>query len=224
MDGAIRKNYEKIEFTSVCDVHDVDIQCEDLVQNSADIYDSIIRTTSLTSVATLVTPTFGTTTDLRDSEFIQEGAGHAIELATVGGTYNMQSLVFTGYGADASDSAALDITAASGTTTLNLSSMATPTYKTAGATVVVNNPVTVTLTGLVTGTEIRVYDSGDDSVIDGIESSGTSWAFSDAASNVVYMRIFHVNYLPADIEDYTIPASATSIPIQQIFDRNFDNP
>jgi hypothetical protein len=61
-------------------------------------------------------------------------------------------------------------------------------------------------------------------VVDGIESSGTSWAFSASSGLGVYIRIFHVNYLPADIEGYTIPGSNTSIPIQQIFDRNFSNP
>jgi hypothetical protein len=111
--------------------------------------------------------------------------------------------------------------------TLNIAGGPTPTYKyTGGGNVTINNLVTVTLTNLVSGSEIRVYDSGDDSEIDGIEASGATWAFQDNAANVVYIRIFHTGYYPADIfdPDYEIPIDDTSIPISQVFDRNYGNP
>jgi hypothetical protein len=40
----------------------------------------------------------------------------------------------------------------------------------------------------------------------------------------VDIRIFAVAYEPADILVFTIPTSATSIPIQQRFDRTYLNP
>lgn len=145
-DGMIRRNYEAITFTSVCDVHNVDIQQELLTQASCDLYDSTIRTTSLTSIACLQDPTFGETTDLYNCEFIQAGAGHAIEIDTAG-DYDFNDLVFTGYGADTTDSAALDVTVATGTVNITVLGGSTPTFKkTAGSTV---NLITGTVTVLV---------------------------------------------------------------------------
>jgi hypothetical protein len=93
------------------------------------------------------------------------------------------------------------------------------------STTLVTGQTTVTLTGLVNGSEVRVYDSGDNSVIDGTESvTGNEFSFTDAAGNTVYIRIFHVDYLPADISGYVIPAAATDVPVQQVFDRNYSNP
>ncbi len=153
-------------------------------------------------------------------------AHHAIEFGLTSPlTMTLDGNTFTGFNAaNGQNDSALHIKRTSGTVTINITNGAAPSYKTEGATVVVVASVTVTLTNLVPGTEIRVYDTGDDSVIDGIESSGTSWAFSDSPANVVYMRIFHTGYYPADILDYTIPATAASIPVSQVVDRNFENP
>jgi hypothetical protein len=71
---------------------------------------------------------------------------------------------------------------------------------------------------------VRVYDTSSGLVVDGVESSGTTFAFSYTPTENVFIRIFHIQYLPADIENFDIPATAASIPVQQIFDRNFDNP
>jgi len=143
--SATMQNFRNVTFTSICDVANADIECELLTQASANISNSTIRTNSLTSVACLQSPTFGESSDLHDVDFIQAGAGHAIELSTVNGSYTFTNLTFTNYGADGTDSAALDITAASGITTVNYTGTA-PTYKTAGATVVLNNSKTLTVT------------------------------------------------------------------------------
>lgn len=144
LSGQLR-NYRDVTFTSVCDVVGADIECHLLVQNSCNISNSTIRTNALTSIACLQDPTFGSTTDLHDVDFIQTGVGHAIEIDTAG-SYDFNGLTFTGYGADTTDSAAIDVTASSGTVTINVVGGDTPTYKTAGATVViVSNPVTTKL-------------------------------------------------------------------------------
>jgi len=103
----------------------------------------------------------------------------------------------------------------------------TPTVRngSGASTTLVTGLTTVTLTGLVNDSEIRVYDSGTDAYIDGIDLvTGNQFAFTDSAGNVVYIRIFHKQYLPADITDYTVPAADTDVPVQQIFDRNYSNP
>jgi hypothetical protein len=144
------RNFSDVVLTSVTTITGCDITTESMTQSSAEIDSCTIRTTSVTSIATLQDPTFGTS-DLHDTEFVQAGAGHAVEIDTAT-TYTFTNMTWTGYGADASDSAALDVTAASGTVTINVVGGTTPTYKTAGATVdLVINPVT---------TEIHVVDIG----------------------------------------------------------------
>ena len=158
-------------------------------------------------------------------------ATHAIEFGTSAPTtFTISDVTFSGYNAsDGQNDSTLYFADRGSDTTWNVTidGGTTPSYKKerAGDTVnIITGSVTVTLTGLVAGSEVRVYDSGDDSVIDGTESSGTSFAFSDTAANTVYIRIFHPQYLPADITGFVIPASNTSIPVQQIFDRNYNNP
>ena len=139
------RNFRDVTFTSICDVESADIECHLLVQDSCNISNSTIRTNSLTSEACLQDPTFGTTSGLYNVTFIQSGSGHAIELNTAT-TYNLKNIFFKGYGSNATDTAALDITASSGTVTINIDGGDTPTYKTAGASVIINNSVSVRLT------------------------------------------------------------------------------
>jgi hypothetical protein len=102
----------------------------------------------------------------------------------------------------------------------------TPTIRngSGASTTLVLGQTTVTLTGLINDSEVRVYDSGDNSVIDGTESvTGNEFAFADDAGNTVYIRIFHTQYLPADITGYVIPATDTDVPVSQVFDRVYSN-
>lgn len=164
---------------------------------------------------------------LADCEYTKgTAATHAIEFGTNSPlVMTLDGNTFNGYGADATDSAALHFLRDTGTITLNITDGVIPTFKSEGATVNIVASVTVTLTKLVDGTEVRVYDTGDDSVIDGIEStSGGEWPFSDAPGNIVYIRIFKQDYYPADLLDFEIPADAVFIPVSQVFDRNFENP
>ena len=157
-------------------------------------------------------------------------AHHAIEFgASAPTTIGLVGHSYSGFNAanEQNDSTLVFADKGSDTTwTVNISGGDTPSYKRrrGGDTVNIVASVTVTLTGLVPGTEVRVYDTSDDSAVDGVESSGTSFAFSYTTGENVYIRIFHVQYLPADILNYTIPASNTSVPVQQTFDRNYLNP
>lgn len=141
-------NFASLTLRSVVTIVGGRYQAEAITQNNADISGCTITTTSLTSVATITDPDF---TNLADIDFVQGGAGHAIEIDTAG-SYSLDGLrglnvADGGYGANTTDDAALDITAGSGTVTLNiLNGGATPTYKTAGATVVIVNAVSVTVT------------------------------------------------------------------------------
>ena len=103
-----------------------------------------------------------------------------------------------------------------------------------GSTTVVNNNVSVTLEGLRDNTEIRVYDqSNPPNELAGVETAtaGTvddrAFTFALAAGTIVDIAVFNEQYiLPPNnrIEDYEVPSTDTSIPITQVFDRNYFNP
>lgn len=229
LDSCTFQNMSNFIFNSATTIVDSSIETVFMQQGSGNISGTVITTVSATSIACLQDPTFGSTTDLHDCDFVQGGSGHAIEIDTAG-TYNFNGLTFTDYGADTTDSAALDITASTGTVTINITNGGTPTYKTAGATVVINNNITLTLTGLRENTEVRIYTIGPRTEIAGTENAtdGTfddrSFSFSVAASTVIDITIFNTSYNPVYIEDFTAPTSSASIPIAQVFDRSYDNP
>ena len=93
-----------------------------------------------------------------------------------------------------------------------------------GSSTTVNSVSDITLTGLIANTEVRVYSAGTTTEIDGVENSGTSFTFTANVAASVDIVIHHVNYEHLRIESYTIPATNTSLPIQQRFDRNYYNP
>jgi hypothetical protein len=157
-------------------------------------------------------------------------AHHAIEFGLNSPTsISLVGQRYTGFNAaNAQDDSVLHIKRTTGEVTINVSGGDTPSYRTDGATVVIQSAVTVTLTGLVNPTEGRVYtrdgSGNSDTLLDGAEDITTgSFAFSAEAGVHVNIVIFAVGYLPADIMDYTIPAAAASIPIQQRFDRQYEN-
>ena len=112
----------------------------------------------------------------------------------------------------------------------------TPTvFDTGSPLTVLNNNISVTITNLIPGTEVRVYPAqdvnspNDLTEIGGVESSGSpsEFTFSASAGLVVDIVVFNTNYvLPPDnrIRNFTVPTSDTSFPVSQILDRNFSNP
>ena len=122
-----------------------------------------------------------------------------------------------------------------GLITLNVSGGGdTPSVRnTLDSTTVINNNISVTITGMRDNTEVRVLDNSTGEFLAGIENAtaGTtdnrSFTFSLAASTVVDIAIFNINFiLPPNnrIENYTIPTADTSLPVSQVRDRNYENP
>lgn len=144
--GCTFKNLSDMTLTSACTLDGSSVETETMTQGSADIVDSVITTTSIANAATLSDPTFGTTTGLRDTEFVQGGAGHAMELDTAT-TYNLQNIVFTDYNASNNQAdSMIFINLASGNITLNIDGGTTPSYRLPGgstAVVTINNSVNV---------------------------------------------------------------------------------
>lgn len=164
-------------------------------------------------------------TDIRFTSF-QFSDGHAIELTTpIVNTQTSKGNTFVGYGASGTNDAAI-FNNAGGVVTINVTSQgSTPTTRQgAGAATIVNNNIEITLTDLISGSEVRVYDSGDNTEIAGTENSATTFVFTDVASNVVDIVIHSLQYEHIRIVNFTIPAGDSSIPISQKFDRNYANP
>lgn len=228
--GTLR-NFRNVVLNSKVIADGADIECQLLTQATAEIKNSVIRTNALTSVACIVDPTFGVTSGLHDTTFVQSGAGHAIEIGSAG-AYTFTNLSFTGYGADTTDDAALDITATSGTVTITLVG-ASPTFKTAGATVVFNNDISVTFDKMKDGTEIRVFEAGTQTEIlgsedhldtgDGAQGGTTddrSWSWSAPAATSVDYQLINKNYVIIRVEGFSVPSVATTIDFQQRIDLN----
>ena len=162
--------------------------------------------------------------------FISDGTGHAVDITPIGAltTQTMSwNSNFSGYGADGTTDAVIKLNVANGETVTINSSNGTPTYLNIGSgTVNVQSGlVTLTLTGLVAGTEVRVLENGTTTVIDGIESSGTSWGYtySYSAGLKVDIVILNVGYKYIFLGDFELGSTSNSYKVQQQPDANYVN-
>jgi len=167
---------------------------------------------------------------VQDCTFVSDGTGHAIEITTAG-TYTLSGNVFENYATtNGTTGNEVIYNNSGGAVTLNTSGgSGTVSYRngTGASTTVVAGLTTITLTGLKSGSEVRVYtDSAgeNDAEVAGIETSGTSFSFSASSGATINIMIHNLNYLRADIWGLVVPADATSIPISQFVDRNYGNP
>ena len=232
--GAQMRNFRDVTFTSACTVDGADIEAHLLVQSSCDIKNSIIRTNALTQVATLQDPTFGVSTDLNNTEFVQTGAGHAIEIDTPG-TYNLQDITFTGYGgtpgtnstpsSGANDAAVYNSSGGAVTINVNGAGNQPSVRNAASSTTTVNQTVTVTIKAVDTvgdpiqyakvfletgpGGTASISHVGTNSVDAG--SSATGVTFSEPAGTQEDDLILVIVKNDATTSNWTAPADFTQI-------------
>lgn len=202
------------------------VDCQSLrVDNSTFLRNFIIAAATADGVACLTTDDL---TDVRYCSFIFSD-GHAVDLTTP--RVASQASVgnqFSGYGGTAgsnptpssgsTDAAVYNNTA--GAVQIDVSEGGdTPSVRNgASATTVVSNPVIFTLTGLVPGTEIRIFRVSDGVELAGTESSGTTFAYpyeylSDTDVRVVVQAYAYVWQLLADTLGST---SRSRVVIQQV--------
>ena len=128
-----------------------------------------------------------------------------------------------------SNDADILFSAPSGDLTINANAGSDPTTSTVVGTgaVYINTNVTVTLTGLIGSppTEVRVYDTGTTTELTGQENVTTgTFDINLDASDYIDIRIHNVEYEYLSYINFDMPATDSSIPIQQRFDRNYLNP
>lgn len=99
----------------------------------------------------------------------------------------------------------------------NVSKIETPN----GGNVVIVTPAQVTVSGLETGSEVRIYEAGTTNEIGGIESSGTSFSLSVQTASV------DISVLSLAFQNIRIKAVASSsdviVPVVQRVDRQYEN-
>lgn len=95
-----------------------------------------------------------------------------------------------------------------------------------GSGIILSTPqTTLTITGLAPGSEVRIFRISDDQELGGVESSGTSFAFSYnySADTPVRIAILSTAYYNQEFTT-TLTSQSNSIPISQRFDPNYLNP
>lgn len=156
--------------------------------------------------------------------FLGSGSSHAIEFGPLApASMSLVNISYTDYGPDSgSSSAVYNNSGKNLQITLDGGDIPTIRNGTGAGTTLISGLTTVTLTGLVNGTEVRVVNNSTQADVDGVESVvGNQFSFQAASGLVVDIVIHNIDYEYIRINSYTIPATTTSIPIEQRFDRNY---
>lgn len=169
---------------------------------------------------------------LSGASFIQgTNAHHAIELGLSSPlSVTLDGVTFSGFGAAATNGSAIYVKRTAGTVTINLVNGAdTPTIKTDGATVVIQQSVTLTLEPLVAGSAVTIADAADQTVYYDNGSTGTSAAWAYNASDfgggeLVNVVIIEPGFEPFEVKNFAPPATSQSLNVSQRGDTVFDNP
>lgn len=173
--------------------------------------------------------------DIDNCTFNSAGNGDNAIHMSASGTYTFVGNTFTGYGASGSPSAAI-YHDSGGHLTINVQGGDTPTvYDVGTSTSEVNNPVILTLTGIVSGSEVRIYSAGTTTELAGIENTITpddedatktkfEYNYTYAAGAKIDIVVHHVDYVYYRLTNFTLSATSAPLPINQVSDRWYSNP
>jgi hypothetical protein len=165
--------------------------------------------------------------DVSDCSFINNtrtspsGAASIIHTDSVSASVTYDNLQFSGNDYDIK-------WLGTGKLTIQATNGSNPTtyYAPNGGTVDIQNAVTLTLTGLVSGSEVRIYDHGTTTERAGVENSGETFEFTYnySANDYVDIVVHNIYYVYLRIENVLLGNTPSTIPIQQQYDRWYDNP
>jgi hypothetical protein len=213
-------------------------RCSQVTQSGATfngaIFDSSVATDSGFTAALLADDP----ESISNCEFIFSD-GHGIEITTTG-TSSFVGNTFTGAFSGATGSNLVSETGSvnamiynnsGGLVTLNVSGGDTPSIRNGvSATTQVNNTVAVTITGLTELTEVRVYTTGTNTELAGVEDAidgsvdDRSFTFSLDAGTTVDIVFHNKTYdsIPPRINGYVVPSAPTTFEIVQLLDPNYN--
>ena len=205
---------------------DFDFETANLQHNGGTLSTGIIRCTSLSGVA--VTSDF-TPADASNVTWIQAGSGHAIEI-TSPGVYAFSSLFFQGFGADGTNDAAV-YNNSGGAVTINVSGGGdSPTVRDgAGATTTVNNAISLTISGLIDGGILSIFDNEDSDpqfLGTNLETQnpvvGTSFVYSHSTpGNAVIVQFLATGFEEVN-EPLTLAATDQTITLRPELEANIE--
>lgn len=80
----------------------------------------------------------------------------------------------------------------------------------------------LTLTGLVTGSDVVVLSAGTETVLNQIDQNvGSTWVYTYETPQVIDIFVSKAGYVPFYIRNYALQSSNASLPIAQTVDRNY---
>lgn len=161
--------------------------------------------------------------NLSNCTFNRGTAGHAVETSINTGTVSFNGNSFSGYGGNGTSTAAINFTATTGSVTVNVSGASIPTFLSAGVNVTFVLSNSLTLTGLETNTEVRVYDAGTTTELAGEENNTTGTFNASISVSAVDIVIFNLDFIAIRLANVDTTSNRT-IPIQQQEDRQYENP
>ena len=92
-----------------------------------------------------------------------------------------------------------------------------------GGTINFINPATLTAAPLISGSEVRFYESGTANEIAGVENSGTSFS-SLVGVPLVDVVVIKNDYQYVRVKGVDMTGGDVTVPISQVFDRQYGNP
>jgi len=161
---------------------------------------------------------------INNCSFTSGGTGHAIEI-TATGTYTLSAITFAGYAASngSTGNEAIFVNVASGSVTINADSALS--FRTAGATVnLIVGQRTLTLTNVVTGSDIVLLQAGTTTEIVNVDANPTStyqYNYTFSAGVFIDVAVYKAGYVPYIVRNYQLLNSNASLPIAQVVDRNY---
>lgn len=195
-------------------------ECDEITTNGADLSGG--NTINNTTGSQAITVTSQADLDkLANCNF--NGNGVAIRVDVAGSiTLTADNLIFS------SNTVDIEYTGSGTLTWVNSNgSNASTSSTTGGGTVVIESPTTLTLNNLIVGSEVRIFDAGTTTEVDGVESVATSTFVSNinsATYSAVDISILSLAYENSRLLNIDLTSGNVTIPISQQPDRQYENP
>jgi hypothetical protein len=195
--------------------------CGSITQNAA-----VINSCSFSN-SKIFSATPAAASVISNSDFVSGGTGHALEISGSAAHISLAGNSFTGYAGSngVTGNEAIYVNIASGTMTITITGGgSTPSIRTAGCAVTVANSKLLTLTGLVTGSDVVIKTSDTNVALVNVDANpGTTYGYSYGyvAATYVDVKIMKAGYRPYQVYDYLLQNSDASLPIAQEIDRAY---
>jgi len=230
IDSCTFNGYREASFTNACTILSTTfLNGLSIVHNSANLNSIIVSEPTNGENTAAITSDNPTELDNLTISIGSSG-GHAIELTTAG-DYTLTNHSYSGYSTSNGASNSTIYNNSGGIANLNIVGGDVPTIRNGtSATTNITASVNITVTGMKDNTEVRVFLADTTTVIDGTENAtaGTtddrSFTFSTSASTDLDIRLINTQYEYLLVQYTTTGAASQSIPVQQRFDRNYENP